>query len=164
MPVQLAKEKCNLHHGLTLVRRSAQHYDMIAVALPQMRQNIASFYLTKRLAIEQFINTFDKNHYDLIRIVNTDRIGLAKPYRDVNYQKICLPHGRLEISGPYGAFYMTAQEMACLRLLCQGATNKQIGQILHISSRTVETYITRIKERSGIAYRSDLVNLSEWCP
>lgn len=163
-PVSLAREKYNLHHGLTLVRRSRNYYDMIAVALSEEKSNVASFYLTKRPAIEQFINIFDKNNYDLINYINKNLCVLPKPYRDINYQNICLPKGRIEVSGRSGTFYITAKEVACLRLLLQGATDKQIAQILHVSPRTVETYIARIKHKTGAVYRSDLDDLISVCP
>lgn len=162
-PVNLAREKFNLHHGLTLVRRSKNYYDMIAVALPEYKRNIVSFYLTKHKVIEQFINLFDKNHYDLISYINRHPLILPKPYRDSNYQKICLPNGRIEVVGSQGAFYLTSKEVACLRLVLQGITDKQIAQILHLSPRTVETYLNRIKSRSGALYRSDLEEFISIC-
>lgn len=163
-PVSLAREKYNLHHGLTLVRRSKNYYDMIAVALPEQKRNITSFYLTKRKIIEQFINEFDKNHDNLIQLMNKYPFSLPYSYRDINYNKICLPNGRIEVVGREGAFYLTSRELACVRLLLQGATDKQIAQILHVTPRTVETYLNRVKQRSGMLYRSDLEDLISICP
>lgn len=163
-PVNFAREKFNLHHGLTLVRRSKDYYDMIAVALPQEKRNIASFYLTKHKLIEQFINRFDKTQYALIQHINKNPLILPAPNRDENYRKMCLQRGRIELIGRFGAFYITSRELTCLRLLLQGATDKQIAQILHLSHRTVETYLARIKQRSGSTCRQDLEDLIAVCP
>ena len=162
-PVQLAKEKFNLHHGLTLVRRSKNYYDMIAVALPEKRSNIASFYLTKQKAIEQFIKTFDTNHQDLLQYITKNPLILPQQSRDVNYDKICLSKGRIEVSGRFGITYLTTQELACVRLLLQGASAKEIANNLHISHRTVETYFARIKQRSGLTSRNELGTLLSTC-
>ena len=66
MPVQLAREKCQMHNGLTLVRRHKKHYNMIAVALAKEHPNPASFYLNKLKVIEQFIFNFELQNNDLI--------------------------------------------------------------------------------------------------
>jgi DNA-binding CsgD family transcriptional regulator len=164
-PVQLAKDKFNLHNGITLVRRSKNYYDMIAVALPAARSNIASFYLTKQKAIESFIQTFDQNHQDLLQFIGKNPLVLPPDNRDVNYQKICLPNGRIQVTGNHGLSYITAQELACVRLLLQGATSKQIGKMLNISHRTVETYLLRVKQRTGVSSKTgltDLISLSTY--
>jgi hypothetical protein len=156
MPVQLAKEKCQLHHGITLVKRHKKYYDMIAVALAEEHPNPHSFYLNKLKIIERFIFEFELNNRDLMQLLNQHPIALPTTYRDVNYQSICLPQGRIAVTGKTGQTYVTAQELACLRLLLQGATHKQVAQSLNISYRTVDTYVFRIRQRSGFSAWSDI--------
>ena len=156
MPVALARERYNLHNELTLVRRCKNYYDMIAVALPYEQEHAGSFYLSKLKAIEQFINEFDKDNKDLIQVMNKNPIALPRPYRDVNYQKMCLTNGRLDVSGKYGKTDITAQELMCLRLFLQGASYKETAQLLAISARTVETYMLRVKQRTGFATRFEI--------
>ena len=84
-PVQLARVKFNIRNGITLVRRSKNYYDMIAVALPNEQDNPGSFYLNKLKTIEQFVHEFDKDNKDLIQLINKNPILLPKSYRDVNY-------------------------------------------------------------------------------
>lgn len=160
-PVKFAREKFNLNHGLTLVRRSKAYYDMIAVALPKQKRNVGSFYLTKHKVIEQFIKTFDRTEYELIQYINKYPLSLPANNRDQNYQVLCLDKGRIELMGAQGVFYITLRELDCLRLLLQGASTKEIGKVLHLSHRTVETYIQRIKLRSGAMTKADLISI---CP
>jgi len=163
MPVTLVREKFGLHHGLTLVRRYKDYYDMIAVAVSEPKLNIGSFYLNKQKRMEQFINFFDKEYRDLLTTATKNPIILPRPYRDSNYQKICLQNGRLPIKGNYGKTYLTAQELSCLRLRITGLSNKEIAQILDLSPRTVETYMARIQQRTG--YTSNrLDTLISACP
>jgi DNA-binding CsgD family transcriptional regulator len=162
-PVTIAREKFGLHHGITLVRRHKDYYDMIAVALPEPQSNAGSFYLNKLKPIEHFIHFFDKEYKDLLDIATKNPIVLPKPYRDVNYQKLCLPDGRLPITGLYGETYLTAQELSCLRLRCAGLSTKQVAQTLSLSPRTVETYIHRIQTRTGYTNKK-LENLIFLCP
>lgn len=162
-PVQLAREKFNIRNGLTLVRRSKNYYDMIAVALPREQANPGSFYLNKLKAIEQFVNEFDADNKDLIELMNKNPLVLPKAYRDVNYEKICLTKGKITVAGKYGMTHVTAQELACLRLFIQGASHKRIAQELEISSRTAETYLIRVRQRTGLASRAELERMMSLC-
>ncbi len=163
-PVQFAREKYNIRNGLTLVRRAKHYYDMIAVALPSEHANPGSFYLNKLKAIEQFINEFDMDNKDLIALMNKNPVVLPKAYRDINYENICLTNGKITVTGKQGTTYITAQELACLRLVMQGATQKEIAQVLTVSPRTVETYKLRIKQRTGFSSRVEIAHMMSLCP
>jgi DNA-binding CsgD family transcriptional regulator len=161
-PVQLAREKLNFHNGLTLVRRTKNYYDMIAVALPYEHPNPGSFYLNKIKLIEQFIYDFDNQNKDLLQIMDKSAIALPKPYRDVNYQDMCLSQGKINVRGKAGMTYLTTQELACIRFVLQGSSYKQIAQMLEISPRTVETYLIRAKQRTGYTSYSELERMIHW--
>ncbi|VEB33974.1 helix-turn-helix domain-containing protein [Legionella cherrii] len=155
-PVQIAREKFNMHNGLTLVRRSKNYYDMIAVALPYEQENAGSFYLNKLKAIEQFTFDFELQNKELIQELNKNPVALPEAYRDVNYKDICLTQGRIPVIGRSGPTYLTVQELTCLRILLQGATHKQIAQFLELSPRTVDTYLLRIKQRTGYSSKLEM--------
>ena len=155
-PVQMAREKCHLYHGITWVRRAKDYYDMIAVALPQERPDPSSFYLSILGAIESFVYAFDKDHRSLITVMDKNRIALPTPNRDVNYQSMCIASGKIPVIGRYGDTYITTQELACVRWLLQRLTYKEIARILTISPRTVETYVNRVKERTGCISQVEL--------
>jgi DNA-binding CsgD family transcriptional regulator len=155
-PVQFAREKYNLHNGITLVRRYKDYYDMIAVALPNEHANAASFYLNKLKAIEQFINRFDKENKDLLIHINDNKLYLPTSYRDINYSNLCFNNGRVRISGYFGITHITAQELTCLRLLFQGCSYKEIAKLTNLSPRTIETYINRVKQRTGFTSRFEI--------
>lgn len=148
-PVEIVRQKFKVHNGLTLIRRYKNYYDMIAVGLSYEQENAGSFYLNKLKAIEEFIGEFDRDNKSLLEIMNKNPIALPAPYRDVNYQKMCL--SQIAIIGKYGQTYLTSQELAVLNWLVRGATYKEIAQLLKISARTVETYLQRIKQRTGYA-------------
>ncbi len=159
MPVELARQKYSIRNGLTLVRRSKNYYDMIAVALPKEQENPGSFYLNKLGAIEQFVNDFDVNNKDLLTVMNKNPIALPVAYRDENYQEMCLSDKRIVVAGKNGMTYVTGQELECLRLLARGETHKQIAKVLCLSPRTIETYLQRIKARTGCVSKSELERL-----
>ena len=57
-------------------------------------------------------------------------------------------------SGPDG---LAPRELAVLRLLALGHTNPEIGERLHLSPRTVESYRARIQQKTGSTSRAQLV-------
>lgn len=56
--------------------------------------------------------------------------------------------------GPYGE--LTAREQDVADLTVEGLTNTAIGDRLGISSRTVETHMTRIREKLGVGTRAEI--------
>ncbi len=56
--------------------------------------------------------------------------------------------------GPDG---LAPRELAVLRLLALGYTNPEIGERLHLSPRTVESYRARIQQKTGSGSRAQLV-------
>lgn len=44
----------------------------------------------------------------------------------------------------------------CLRFFLQGASYKETAQLLAISARTVETYMLRVKQRTGFVTRFEI--------
>ncbi|HVE93237.1 MAG TPA: response regulator transcription factor [Actinomycetota bacterium] len=55
---------------------------------------------------------------------------------------------------------LSAREVDVLRLVAQGYSNKEIGEELFISSRTVETHRTHIAQKTGLRNRSQLVRFA----
>jgi DNA-binding NarL/FixJ family response regulator len=52
---------------------------------------------------------------------------------------------------------LTPRESEILRLLADGATAKEVGRALNISTKTVETHRTHIMKKLGLKNRADLV-------
>ncbi len=48
------------------------------------------------------------------------------------------------------------REQEILKLVAQGYTDKEVGQRLYISPRTVQNHLTRIREKTGLRRRSEL--------
>jgi DNA-binding NarL/FixJ family response regulator len=51
---------------------------------------------------------------------------------------------------------LTPREQEVLRLVAQGHTDKEIGRTLGLSPRTVQTHLTRIREKTGARRRAEL--------
>ncbi len=75
---------------------------------------------------------------------------------------------QLELGEQFGNEYLTKREIEVLKCVILGYSAKKIGHLLQISSRTVEGYVDKLKEklRCGskreicfIAIKSGLINL-----
>jgi DNA-binding NarL/FixJ family response regulator len=59
---------------------------------------------------------------------------------------------------------LTAQELQIAQLAAEGLSNREIGQKLFVSPRTVSTHLYRVYPKLGITARSQLAAaLSETC-
>ncbi len=54
---------------------------------------------------------------------------------------------------------LSSQEFKCLALLSRGQTAKQIAKTLHISPRTVESYLGTVKNKLKVGSRAQLIRL-----
>jgi DNA-binding NarL/FixJ family response regulator len=55
---------------------------------------------------------------------------------------------------------LTSRELEIMRLLAEGKPNREIGGILHISTRTVDTHRSNILKKLGFRTNADLVRLA----
>jgi DNA-binding CsgD family transcriptional regulator len=69
---------------------------------------------------------------------------------------MCLTKGKVIVAGKYEETHVTAQELSCLRLFIHGEPYKKIAQELKISLWTVETYMIRVRQRTGLSTRAEL--------
>lgn len=52
---------------------------------------------------------------------------------------------------------LSARERQVLQLLARGHTNREIGELIGVGTKTVETYRTRLLEKLGLRTRAELV-------
>jgi len=64
---------------------------------------------------------------------------------------------RIAAHGDGGPDGLAPRELAVLRLLALGHTNPEVGERLHLSPRTVESYRARIQQKTGRTSRAQLV-------
>ena len=62
-----------------------------------------------------------------------------------------------KIKLPFNSPALTNREIEVLRLICKEKTIKDIGTILHLSPRTIDTYIEKLYQKTGALKREGLV-------
>ncbi len=63
-----------------------------------------------------------------------------------------------EISQPYKDFNLSKLESTCLFYMIRGLSNREIGNIMHRSARTIENYIDNLKDKLKCNSRRAIVN------
>lgn len=154
-PVRVVGEKHNFHNGLTIMKRYKDYYDMIGFAMPAELHNKNTQYLNYYTLLDDFAESFIVEHSQLFKYLDKNKIHPPEPLRDPNRQLLCL---QKELKKKESSIF-SKQEHMCMELLKKGYTYKQIAFKLGISSRTVETYIYRIKQKTGAPSKAFLLNL-----
>jgi two-component system response regulator NreC len=65
------------------------------------------------------------------------------------------------VERPRGGEHLTAREVTVLRLLVRGCTNRQIGEELGLSVRTVESHRATLTAKLGVSSRVELAGYAE---
>jgi LuxR family transcriptional regulator, quorum-sensing system regulator SolR len=111
------------------------------------RSYLKNFYLLDKFSL-QFIDTF----HTIIQ--KGERAPLAIPKGYVRN----IPCDQDEGFEP-----LSARELECIYYIAKGNTAAQVGKLLHISRRTVETHLQKAKEKRFVHKTSDLIKLyPEW--
>ena len=158
-PVKLARDKFGMHNGLTFIKRHEEYYDMIGFAMQKDLPNKLTHYMTYSNILDAFAADFLKDNQALFQHMDAHRILPPDHMRDPNRETLILKEKPLEIQGRYGLVTLSIQEVRCLELLREGMIYKQIANSLDISPRTVETYINRIRLKTGAHTRQQLIGL-----
>ncbi len=159
LPISLAAQK-GYFHGMNVLYRYKGYYEMFVVGLPNKLENSGSFYLNKHAALERFFLDFKLQNQDLLNTLYKNPIQLKKSSLPSHHSDLCLQNSRFLVRGRYGDAYLTGKEMKCLRLIPSGISIKEMATFLNISPRSVETYLQRIKDKTGILTRSELISLN----
>jgi LuxR family maltose regulon positive regulatory protein len=95
-------------------------------------------------ALEGLLNAAQRRNRELV---------LSGAQRDVIAQVL----GRLQNTTPADQDGFSARELAVLRELCQGRSNKAIGQALDLSENTVKFHLKRIFKKLGAESRTSAI-------
>jgi DNA-binding NarL/FixJ family response regulator len=69
--------------------------------------------------------------------------------------------GKTPVRGPIES--LSDRELESFRLMGQGLTTEQVAEAMHVSTKTVETYRARIKEKLGLSNITELIQrAAQW--
>lgn len=104
-----------------------------------------------------FVEEFKKKGSELIQKAVDKRFRVPHYHKDVNRKQLFLKE-KQNINTTFNGIQVSVsrKESECLRLAASGLTMKGIAYELNISPRTVETYLNRLKVKTGLFTKQDL--------
>lgn len=113
--------------------------------------------------VMQFLTSFSVNAH-LLMDVQQEELALAlnqvlmdKPYFDQRLTQALLQRGNFSKKTSASPAGMTDRQLQILRLVCEEHTNKEIAEMLGISSRTVDGHRFRLIKRFGVKNTAGLI-------
>jgi len=152
--LSLTRNKYNIYHGITIISRQKKFYDCTAFAMSELHSSPSSYYLHVLKDLQIFSELFPKIARSHIDNACQKRIKATVPKQGLSRKRFFLPQRstRFKIGDGLND-YITTYEALCLQLLQDGKSYKEIGSILSMSPRTVETHLVRLKTRTGLTFK-----------
>lgn len=150
-------------------RNYIEHY---GVASSQKHTNLDTLFINDKTLFNKFLTYFKERAHDIITCGINNNIfcdstlllnNNKEPRSLFDDKKIDhfnkqVTLKRIPIYDESKKMYLSQRELQCLNILSQGKTVKEIAQILELSPRTVESYVTNVKMKTGYSYKSQLIS------
>lgn len=140
--------------GEELLRKMVEDKMQVKVLMMSMHNEISTIkhvtslgcmgYLLKTSDEEQFLTAIRTVMAGNTYFSGEVTMALIKPKKEVTQTKVDL----------------TSREKEVLRLICEGFSNKEIGEEMFISHRTVDTHRTKMMKKIGVSNVAGLVRFA----
>lgn len=152
----------NIDHGITFVYPQEDGCELFFLGTTRDKPEVMQLYINHLDLLEQFLVYFKEKAAFLIKQAHEQRISISDKKAQIKNELYLPKFNREEFQKILQSNTLTllsARERECLLLLQQGYTYKMIGNELGISSRTVETYVEQMKQKTGSYNKADLLKL-----
>lgn len=152
-----------IKHGITMIDRVDDGYEFFFFGSTACDVAVVNKYIPHLDMLEKFTVYFKEKASDLISRAYKDRIVITD--KDNISSKILLPQtvDRDAFLRDIMPLKLTDRELECAKLLFRGYTAKMIAEELGISFRTIESYIDKLKIKSGTTHKNELIGfLEQW--
>jgi DNA-binding NarL/FixJ family response regulator len=149
--------------GIDLIKRIKAHNDHVLILVWSMYDASiyaeralragASGYINKEQATDQIINA--------IHHVQEGKVYLSEPMAEHLLNRAV--GGRKSPAGLPPSDCLSDRELEAFQFIGQGLDTREIAQKMHVSTKTVETYRARIKDKLNLGSHNDLIRRAvEW--
>jgi len=144
-------EKKNIYHGITIISRRKNFYDCTSFAMSMPHPSPFSYYFHVLKELQKFAEIFPTIARTLIEKASRQQPKILAHKQSLKRKSFLLPErsARFRIGGGLNN-YITTYEALCLQLFQEGKSYKEIGSVLSMAPRTVETHLSRLKSRTGL--------------
>lgn len=153
--LDLTSKNCNVDHNIILVEKKGADYQGFGFAA-NSTSPMYQLYLNYLPFLKKYIRYFETEAVDILSELELGKINISHLIGNSFYQKsncldVVIPPKKLQsfyqeiLALPVTLPSLTKREKECLKLSLRGLQAAQIGELLSISSRTVECYLDSIK-------------------
>ncbi len=149
----------NGRDGLPTISDIVHLYPNIKVLVLSMQDNENALFRALKVGASGYILKSSLGHELLMAI---RQVYAGQAYLHPNAQKKVIEHLMSDQSNSDKDTFdlLTEREKEIFSLVAKGYTNKEIGELLSISPRTVETHKSKVMEKLNLSTRRDLVQFA----
>ncbi len=157
-----ARNVFDIVHGYSIIKPSQDHCAVYDFATTKDNVAINDVYMRYPEYFEDIIFFFNFHARHLIKEAEQNKIYLPMETTITDagmcYSNIMQHVNKFYLESGHNGAYLTKKEFSCLSLWFSGKTAKQIGTIMGISHRTVETHFENIKGKFSLHNKNQLAN------
>lgn len=169
--MQIIQGKFQTKHSFSVTKNDGVCCRQYGFGIPPDRKDLEYLLVNELPLLNRFICYFEDEMFNVLQEMHHNPINLKKELGSLFGQEISMiPVIQLESSKKIKFFKqigkhknlsllklnLTPREIECLRYYFQGKTAREIGIFLKLSSRTIEHYMDKIKDKLLCNNRSEL--------
>ncbi len=161
----------DLWHGFDIHYKLEDSFEGWSFCTSRDRHQLNYFYLNNLKLFHRFCLYLREKATSLFDIKDKRKLAVYKENpdfslhpsipnaEDVNTFLASLPLEGFPLQTNNGQVKLSKRELDCMFHFSRGKTSKEIGRILNINSRTVETHFLNIKQKTGYYNKSALADI-----
>lgn len=163
--------RLGLWHGFDIHYRLEDSVEGWSFSTSQDRQQINNFYFSNLKLFHRFCLYIREKAATAFDIKDKEKLATFKENCDFSFQPTIpkteeinaflssLPIEGCSLPAGNGQIKLSKRELDCMFHFSQGKTSKEIGRLLNINPRTVETHFMNIKQKTGYYNKSALADI-----
>lgn len=148
----------NIENGINFIRHHDSKTEIFSFGTSRENKAIYDFYLNHHSVLKKFNNYFINEAQEVIHRAQSHLILPPKSMINGQYPINAVKEDMHFDFFDYPLNMLSKREAECYQYLLKGYSNVEIGQRLDISSKTVDIYVLRLKQKLGCNSRSELVS------
>jgi len=147
-------------NGIEAARQIVENCPGTRVVMLSMHSDTESVYRALKAGALGFVlkESAGRELVDAIRAVSAGKRYLSQPVADIVTRDYLERRDAARQISPLNA--LSPREREVLQLVAEGKSSKEIGDALHVSSKSVDTYRSRLMQKIGIDNLAELIRFA----
>jgi LuxR family transcriptional regulator, quorum-sensing system regulator SolR len=143
----------NISNGITLAYRYEAYFEYFCfVSTSSNKSIINNFYLNNLDVLQNYSDYFREKADSLLQLGEKNKLILSNSFELSDSNSVLKPNNM-----PQPLIKLSKRQRDCAFLLLKGLHYKEIGMVLNLSHRTVETHLNHIKSKLFCGNKTELI-------